>query len=66
MSKRKNMYVKIKLKQLNRKMTALIRKLKIASEMPVPHSLGKYFQHHEIQKHCASKVQDTFRALSVI
>ena len=21
---------------------------KIASEMPVPHSLGKYFQHHEI------------------
>ena len=22
--------------------------LKIASEMPVPHSLGKYFQHHEI------------------
>ena len=22
--------------------------IKIASEMPVPHSLGKYFQHHEI------------------
>ena len=21
---------------------------KIASEMPVPHSLGKYYQHHEI------------------
>ena len=21
---------------------------KIASEMPVPHSLGKYFEHHEI------------------
>ena len=28
--------------------------LKIASEMPVPHSLGKYFQHHEIQKYCIS------------
>ena len=27
---------------------------KIASEMPVPHSLGKYFQHHEIQKYCIS------------
>ena len=24
------------------------QKQKIASEMPVPHSLGKYFQHHEI------------------
>ena len=22
--------------------------------MPVPHSLGKYFQHHEIQKYCTS------------
>ena len=35
--------------------------LKIASEMPVPHSLGKYFQHHEIQKHCTST---KFRILS--
>ena len=34
---------------------------KIASEMPVPHSLGKYFQHHEIQKHCTST---KFRILS--
>ena len=24
--------------------------IKIASEMPVPHSLGKYFEHHKIQK----------------
>ena len=28
---------------------------------PVPHSLGKYFQHHEIQKHCTST---KFRILS--
>ena len=35
--------------------------LKIASEMPVPHSLGKYFQHHEIQKYCIST---NFRILS--
>ena len=35
--------------------------LKIASEMPVPHSLGKYFQHHEIQKYCTST---NFRILS--
>ena len=34
---------------------------KIASEMPVPHSLGKYFQHHEIQKYCISI---NFRILS--
>ena len=34
---------------------------KIASEMPVPHSLGKYFQHHEIQKYCIST---NFRILS--
>ena len=34
---------------------------KIASEMPVPHSLGKYFQHHEIQKYCTST---NFRILS--
>ena len=27
---------------------------KIASEMPIPHSLGKYFQHHEILKYCIS------------
>ena len=35
--------------------------IKVASEMPVPHSLGKYFQHHEIQKHCTST---KFRILS--
>ena len=35
--------------------------IKIASEMPVPHSLGKYFQHHEIQKYCIST---NFRILS--
>ena len=34
---------------------------KIASEMPVPHSLRKYFQHHEIQKYCISI---NFRILS--
>ena len=34
---------------------------KIASEMPVPHSLGKYLQHHEIQKYCTST---NFRILS--
>ena len=34
---------------------------KIASEMPIPHSLGKYFQHHEIQKYCIST---NFRILS--
>ena len=39
----------------------IIQDLKIASEMPVPHSLGKYFQHHEIQKYCTST---NFRILS--
>ena len=34
---------------------------KIASEMTVPHSLGKYFHHHEIQKYCTST---KFRILS--
>ena len=34
---------------------------KIASEMPVPHILGKYFQLHEIQKYCVST---NFRILS--
>ena len=38
-----------------------LQKEKIASEMPVPHSLGKYFQHHEIQKYCTST---NFRILS--
>ena len=41
--------------------------LKIASEMPVPHSLGKYFSTPwviEVVKQY--KVQDTFRAVSVI
>ena len=38
-----------------------ITTIKIASEMPVPHSLGKYFQHHEIQKYCISI---NFRILS--
>ena len=37
---------------------------KIASEMPVPHSLGKSFQHHEI---CETvKGLDTFSAVSVV
>ena len=44
-------YVKVKVSQLQ----------KIASEMPIPHSLGKYFQHHEIQKYCTST---KFRILS--
>ena len=38
-----------------------VKNSKIASEMPVPHSLGKYFQHHEIQKYCTSI---NFRILS--
>ena len=38
--------VAFKLKTKTKPVVTLI--LKIASEMPVPHSLGKYFQHHEI------------------
>ena len=40
---------------------------KIASEMPVPHSLGKYFSTPwDIEVVKQYKVQDTFRAVSVI
>ena len=42
-------------------------KQKIASEMPVPHSLGKYFSTPwDIEVVKQYKVQDTFRAVSVI
>ena len=40
---------------------------KIASEMPIPHSLGKYFSTPwDIEVVKKYKVQDTFRAVSVI
>ena len=45
----------------------IIAVTKIASEMPVPHSLGKYFSTPwDIEVVKQYKVQDTFRAVSVI
>ena len=53
--------LEILIKFLHLDLNGILKLKKIASEMPVPHSLGKYFQHHEIQKYCISI---NFRILS--